>query len=468
MTSLKCYSKVWEVFETPNNITKLAQCKLCQNFLAYRQSTSNLRKHIRSKHPAEFEKLYPPDEVSFAIQHLSTKTDPSDGVTEGVQYVFETIDIPSASILTAATQAAVHAEAGTVVVESAEAIEEEEEEASKSGKKRKRRQQQQSAAQTYAKRLAFTGRMASPLEQVRGIIPPLSPSKHKGQAGRVGIVGGSREWVHSTLARLHPYAGAPYFAAISALKVGADLSHVFCTKDTAVVIKSYSPELIVHPILDHENIGQEMDTWLPRLNSLVVGPGLGRDPEILENVKIIIEKAKSKGIPIVIDADGLWLVTQNPALIHGHRFIILTPNAIEFNRLQQTTLGEGTAVQGNKYAALTQLCLALGNVTIVQKGQEDLVSDGETVLVCEHEGSFRRCGGQGDLLSGATGIMVYWALAANPTISNGVNPTLLGAYGACTLTRQCNRQAFLKHGRSTTTEDMIAEIGPAFRMLYGD
>ncbi|XP_075923591.1 ATP-dependent (S)-NAD(P)H-hydrate dehydratase isoform X3 [Petromyzon marinus] len=301
------------------------------------------------------------------------------------------------------------------------------------------------------------GRMASPLEQVRGIIPPLSPSKHKGQAGRVGIVGGSRD-----------YAGAPYFAAISALKVGADLSHVFCTKDTAVVIKSYSPELIVHPILDHENIGQEMDTWLPRLNSLVVGPGLGRDPEILENVKIIIEKAKSKGIPIVIDADGLWLVTQNPALIHGHRFIILTPNAIEFNRLQQTTLGEGTAVQGNKYAALTQLCLALGNVTIVQKGQEDLVSDGETVLVCEHEGSFRRCGGQGDLLSGATGIMVYWALAANPTISNGVNPTLLGAYGACTLTRQCNRQAFLKHGRSTTTEDMIAEIGPAFRMLYGD
>lgn len=31
---------------------------------------------------------------------------------------------------------------------------------------------------------------------------------------------------------------------------GADLSHVFCTKDAATVIKSYSPELIVHPILE--------------------------------------------------------------------------------------------------------------------------------------------------------------------------------------------------------------------------
>lgn len=30
---------------------------------------------------------------------------------------------------------------------------------------------------------------------------------------------------------------------------GADLSHVFCTSDAAVVIKSYSPELIVHPLL---------------------------------------------------------------------------------------------------------------------------------------------------------------------------------------------------------------------------
>ena len=30
---------------------------------------------------------------------------------------------------------------------------------------------------------------------------------------------------------------------------GADLSHVFCTQEAAPVIKSYSPELIVHPIL---------------------------------------------------------------------------------------------------------------------------------------------------------------------------------------------------------------------------
>lgn len=32
-------------------------------------------------------------------------------------------------------------------------------------------------------------------------------------------------------------------------QIGADLSHVFCTEGAATVIKSYSPELIVHPYL---------------------------------------------------------------------------------------------------------------------------------------------------------------------------------------------------------------------------
>lgn len=46
------------------------------------------------------------------------------------------------------------------------------------------------------------------------------------------------------------------------------------------------------------------------------------------------------------------------------------------------------------------------------------------------------------------------------------SPLLLAALGACSLTRQCAHQAFQKHGRATTTTDMIAEVGPAFRRLF--
>ena len=67
------------------------------------------------------------------------------------------------------------------------------------------------------------------------------------------------------------YTGAPYFAAISALKTGADLVHVFCEREAGQVIKSYSPELIVHPVLDTEYVLEEIDQWLPRLHCVVIG-----------------------------------------------------------------------------------------------------------------------------------------------------------------------------------------------------
>ncbi|KAK1563122.1 hypothetical protein Q3G72_022683 [Acer saccharum] len=74
---------------------------------------------------------------------------------------------------------------------------------------------------------------------LKAITPILDPNRHKGQAGKIAVIGGCCV-----------YTGAPYFAAISALIIAADLSHLFCTKDAAPVIKGYSPELIVHPNLE--------------------------------------------------------------------------------------------------------------------------------------------------------------------------------------------------------------------------
>lgn len=299
-----------------------------------------------------------------------------------------------------------------------------------------------------------TEAMEDALPLVRAIVPTLTGEKHKGQAGRIGIVGGCRE-----------YTGAPYFAAISALKVGADLSHVFCAIEAAPVIKSYSPELIVHPVLDSPHWEQEVKAWLPRLHALVVGPGLGRDHYMLENVEGILEAAKTRDIPVVIDADGLWLVTERPALVLGYQKAILTPNHMEFSRLHQAVLS-GPVDIADTHGSVLRLSRALGNVTMVLKGEHDLISDGQQVLECSLEGSGRRCGGQGDLLAGALGVMAHWAFLAGAEKTNGSRPLLLAALGACSLTRQCNRQAFQKHGRSMTTSDMIAEVGAAFRELF--
>ncbi|MEQ2205444.1 hypothetical protein XENOCAPTIV_029566 [Xenoophorus captivus] len=139
---------------------------------------------------------------------------------------------------------------------------------------------------------------------------------------------------------------------------------------------------------------------------------------------------------------------------------------MEFSRLFEALHHEPMNSSDHQRSVM-QLSGAMGNLTLVLKGEQDLISDGSKVYSCSVEGSGRRCGGQGDLLSGSMGVMAHWAHAASTAgLIRGMNPSVVAAFGACSLTRQCNNQAFHRHGRSTTTSDMIQEIGPAFRTLF--
>ncbi|XP_022253892.1 ATP-dependent (S)-NAD(P)H-hydrate dehydratase-like [Limulus polyphemus] len=291
------------------------------------------------------------------------------------------------------------------------------------------------------------------------IIPPLAFSAHKGQAGRIGIIGGSRE-----------YTGAPYYAGISALKTGADLSHIFCTSTAATSIKSYSPELIVHPVLDSFNGHEEISSYLPRFHALVIGPGLGREENTFIVMHKVVEKAKELQMPIVFDADSLIYINSHQELVQGYKKAILTPNIVEFSRLYKAAFSLEPDIFVDLNQQVKDLSQRLGNITIVCKGADDIITDGEIIAVCKEKGSPRRCGGQGDLLSGSMGTMMHWAhMTYNRNESLKISdwgPNILAALGACMLTRRCSYLAFQKCARSMTTQDMIAEIHSAFISLF--
>jgi ATP-dependent NAD(P)H-hydrate dehydratase len=78
---------------------------------------------------------------------------------------------------------------------------------------------------------------------------------------------------------------------------GADLAHVFCSPTAAPVIKTYSPELIVHPSWASDSIAQ----WIDRFDAIVVGSELGRSEGVVPMVTGLVEMVKAKQIPIVID-----------------------------------------------------------------------------------------------------------------------------------------------------------------------
>ncbi|XP_017777084.1 PREDICTED: ATP-dependent (S)-NAD(P)H-hydrate dehydratase [Nicrophorus vespilloides] len=285
------------------------------------------------------------------------------------------------------------------------------------------------------------------LERSKKLAPSLSSeSKYKGQAGKVGVFGGSFE-----------YTGAPYFASIAALKVGADLSHVFCTREAAGPIKCYSPELIVHPLLDDgEKQFGRIQEWLDKFDVILIGPGLGRKAETFRVIELIINYWRQKRKPMVIDADGLFLITQKPSLLENFEAdVILTPNKMEFARLLKLDHpDELPAADPHRFMRDAKWG---SRVSVLVKGHLDEMIDCERRMsFCDLGGSGRRCGGQGDILAGSISVFLFWARQFEEDRS------FVAAYAACKLVRECNSRGFAKKGRSLVSTDMLEEIHPVF------
>ncbi|CAG8493951.1 14630_t:CDS:2 [Acaulospora colombiana] len=106
----------------------------------------------------------------------------------------------------------------------------------------------------------------------------------------------------------------------------------------------------------------------------------------------IIRKAKENELPIVIDADGLFLIQNNPDIIKNYSKAILTPNVNEFRRLCEKM---NISFEDNHKDEMAQkLSQAFGGITIVQKGRNDLISNGNN--------------GQGDILTGLIATFLAW------------------------------------------------------------
>ncbi|KAL7999504.1 putative ATP-dependent (S)-NAD(P)H-hydrate dehydratase, ribokinase [Plasmopara halstedii] len=308
---------------------------------------------------------------------------------------------------------------------------------------------------------------------VSRLIPPLAAHYHKGQQGRIGVIGGSFE-----------YTGAPFYAGISSLKTGADLCHIFCVEEAAIPIKSYSPELIVHPLLRSDaalkgfeeskraeilaNAVKRIAQILPRLDSLVIGPGLGRDESVQEITRQVIVEAKEANLPLILDGDALYLVSLEPNVVKGYRNAILTPNGMEYARLC-VTMGLLSSIDTQQAAKIppAQLSEALGYPVILQKGNVDTFSDGTITLVNAEFGCPRRCGGQGDILSGAIATFAAWTKQADLDDNDG-NILLLAAYGGSLVTRASSKFAFDEHQRSMTAPDVLRSLSKGFVKAFPD
>lgn len=303
------------------------------------------------------------------------------------------------------------------------------------------------------------------------LIPPLGPQLRKGSMGKVVVIGGCEE-----------YTGAPYFAAYAALKMGADLSHVFCTKDASSVIKSYSPELIVHPYLDERSsvsaVMAKFDPWMEKFSGngtcVVIGPGLGRHPKILEQAKEMLLAFNSRGVPVVVDADGLWMLCEEPDIIKylQREHVVLTPNPVEHRRIRDTGIDEFNT-------DVTWVLKGLKDVVLYSNVDDRIATGNRRIFDVQELGSPRRAGGQGDVLTGCIATFIAWNCgeASHPPVQQEENAPKLSerelrmetiarcAHAGCTVTRMASERAFRKHHRAMGAPEVINELGQVIHDL---
>ena len=215
-------------------------------------------------------------------------------------------------------------------------------------------------------------------------IPPRRADSHKGMNGRAAVVGGSRI-----------YHGAPFHAAMAALRTGLDLVYLAVPAVVAVPIRAMSPDLIVVPLPDGKltrGNANRLASWLPaRLDCIGVGPGLG--PQNPEELSHALTRFSSKTGSLVLDADAL-----RPSVLElpSRPPTVVTPHYGEFERLF------GAKVEGDLDA---RVALVAGkarehHLTVLLKGPVDIVSDGERVALNDTHTPAMTTGGTGDVLTG--------------------------------------------------------------------
>ncbi len=255
------------------------------------------------------------------------------------------------------------------------------------------------------------------------------PASHKGDNGKVAVIGGSR----------HQH-GAPLFAALAAEATGIDLLYIFvpaCHEETA---KNASCNFQIHTFgtaSADDHPADELSDWdtvrilefLATMSSAVIGPGLSRSPASLKMIQRILAECPC---PLVCDASALQTFTLQAV---SGRHNVLTPHLGELERMK---------VRAEDIAQTAKQAEA----TIVLKGPVDQIAD-ELGQVQEVTG------GNAGLTHGGTGDCLSGIIAG--LLAQGV-PQTHAAVMATTLMKRAATALYEANGYAYTTMDVIRRI----------
>lgn len=241
-------------------------------------------------------------------------------------------------------------------------------------------------------------------QDIARFFPKREENAHKGSFGKLLLLCGSRG-----------FTGAPYFAAMGALRVGAGLVYLGVPESIYGIEAVKLNEPVIFPLpesggqLSAEAVPEILER-LPRMDALLIGPGLGLNSGCFRVLQAVLTHA---ACPVVVDADGITLLSGHMDLLRGREApTVLTPHAGEF----ACVFGP---VGQDPMASARQAARESGSIVLL-KGHRTCVTDGTRDYRNPTGNPGMAVGGSGDVLAGIlTGLL-----------GQGVEPLEAAAVGA--------------------------------------
>ncbi len=259
---------------------------------------------------------------------------------------------------------------------------------------------------------SYTVRHGVPLPQANGL-PTTKQPAHKGEAGRLLVIGGCAE-----------YTGAPCLAAQAALRAGAGLVSVAAPDPVLKALRTFQPAAIACP-LPKENgsafcweakHAEALRDAVYHAGAVVLGPGLGRSQGAQDFVAALLSLTDRP--PTVIDADALYALARRKALSSMLRPCdVLTPHPGEAATLLNLSSEQ---IQEDRFTALRSLSDWTRAVWVL-KGRGTLISAAEKAsVISPWDVPQLAVAGSGDVLAGLIGALLARGLSATQAAVVGV------------------------------------------------
>lgn len=232
------------------------------------------------------------------------------------------------------------------------------------------------------------------------MLPPRKADSHKGDYGRALVIGGSRGM-----------SGAIAMAGLATLRSGAGLVTLAVPQSVQDIVASHCPCYMTRGLSEENGqfvpaAAEEIIGFADACNVLALGPGLARSNNLTAFVQRLYREIPQ---PMVVDADALFALAENPSVIAQPGGIrLLTPHPGEFARLAGHP-PEST----ERVSAAAELARrdTNGRTIIVLKGHHTVVTDG-TKFSINHTGNpGMATGGSGDVLTGVITALLCQGLA---------------------------------------------------------